>query len=65
MSPQERYISQLFKNVEYNQLEPLLLSTTGQGDVDNPSPYPGNTNQLIMDWKVSTATSATLERAER
>ena len=47
----------LLKNVEYNQLEPLLLSTTGKGDVDNPSPYPGNTNQLIITLVENTAMS--------
>lgn len=39
-------------NVEYNQLEPLLLATGHpEGDVDGPdgySPYPGNTNELIF-----------------
>ena len=39
-------------NVEYNQLEPLLLATGhAEGDVDGPdgfSPYPGNTNELVF-----------------
>ncbi|CAJ1330421.1 unnamed protein product, partial [Effrenium voratum] len=38
-------------NVEYNQLEPLLKATGGDGDVNGPdgfSPYPGNTNELIF-----------------
>ena len=52
----------LLKNVEYNQLEPLLLSTTGKGDVDNPSPYPGNTNQLIISLSGEHGYVATLER---
>jgi len=53
---------QLLKNVEYNQLEPLLLSTTGQGDVETPSPYPGNTNQLIISLSGEHGYVATLER---
>merc|ERR1711871_1548386 len=52
----------LLKNVEYNQLEPLLLSTTGQGDVENPSPYPGNTNQLIISLSGEHGYVSTLER---
>ena len=52
----------LLKNVEYNQLEPLLLSTTGKGDVDTPSPYPGNTNQLIISLSGEHGYVATLER---
>ena len=52
----------LLKNVEYNQLEPLLLSTTGKGDVDNPSPYPGNTNQLIIALEGEHGYVSTLER---
>eukprot|EP00756_Hemistasia_phaeocysticola_P005684 Hpha_TRINITY_DN13453_c0_g2::TRINITY_DN13453_c0_g2_i1::g.131071::m.131071/K12447/USP; UDP-sugar pyrophosphorylase len=39
-------------NVEYNQLEPLLLDATGKGDVADPktgfSPYPGNINTLLF-----------------
>lgn len=39
-------------NVEYNQLEPLLLSAgQSEGDVNGPdgySPFPGNTNELIF-----------------
>ena len=50
----------LLKNAEYNQLEPLLLSTTGKGDVDNPSPYPGNTNQLIISLSGEHGYVATL-----
>lgn len=37
-------------NVEYNQLDPLLRATTGDGDVNDDtgySPYPGNINQLV------------------
>ena len=52
----------LLKNVEYNQLEPLLLSTTGQGDVETPSPYPGNTNQLIIALGGDHGYVSTLER---
>jgi len=52
----------LLKNVEYNQLEPLLLSTTGKGDVDTPSPYPGNTNQLIISLSGEHGYVSTLER---
>ena len=53
---------QLLKNVEYNQLEPLLLSTTGKGDVETPSPYPGNTNQLIIALGGEHGYVSTLER---
>jgi UDP-sugar pyrophosphorylase len=40
-------------NVEYNQLDPLLRSTTSpEGDVNDPatgcSPFPGNINQLLI-----------------
>eukprot|EP00756_Hemistasia_phaeocysticola_P004643 Hpha_TRINITY_DN12931_c0_g2::TRINITY_DN12931_c0_g2_i1::g.164264::m.164264/K12447/USP; UDP-sugar pyrophosphorylase len=39
-------------NVEYNQLEPLLLDATGKGDIADPktgfSPYPGNINTLVF-----------------
>ena len=38
-------------NVEYNQLEPLLLAATGQGDINDDSgysPYPGNANVLVL-----------------
>ena len=39
-------------NVEYNQLGPLLKSVNGEGDVPDAStgysPYPGNSNILIM-----------------
>jgi len=52
----------LLKNVEYNQLEPLLLSTTGKGDVETPSPYPGNTNQLIISLSGEHGYVSTLER---
>jgi UDP-sugar pyrophosphorylase len=52
----------LLKNVEYNQLEPLLLSTTGKGDVQTPSPYPGNTNQLIISLSGEHGYVQTLER---
>lgn len=39
-------------NVEYNQLEPLLLATLGTGDENDAtgfSPFPGNINQLLID----------------
>lgn len=39
-------------NVEYNQLEPLLLDATGKGDIADPatgfSPFPGNINTLVF-----------------
>ena len=39
-------------NVEYNQLDPLLRATVNpEGDVPGEnglSPYPGNTNQLVV-----------------
>jgi len=42
-------------NVEYNQLEPLLLATGHpEGDVNGPdgwSPYPGNTNELLFSLR--------------
>ena len=41
-------------NVEYNQLEPLLLAATGQGDINDDlgySPYPGNANVLVLGLK--------------
>ncbi|CAH0374653.1 unnamed protein product [Pelagomonas calceolata] len=41
-------------NVEYNQLEPLLLAATGKGDVNDDSgfsPYPGNANVLVLGLK--------------
>eukprot|EP00629_Pelagomonadales_sp_RCC1024_P014903 CAMPEP_0119277948 /NCGR_PEP_ID=MMETSP1329-20130426/18185_1 /TAXON_ID=114041 /ORGANISM="Genus nov. species nov., Strain RCC1024" /LENGTH=667 /DNA_ID=CAMNT_0007278443 /DNA_START=72 /DNA_END=2072 /DNA_ORIENTATION=+ len=42
-------------NVEYNQLEPLLLAATGAGDGNDPatgySPYPGNANVLVLGLK--------------
>lgn len=45
--------SSLTINVEYNQLDPLLKSTTQpEGDVADKSgysPFPGNTNVLIME----------------
>ena len=37
-------------------------STTGQGDVETPSPYPGNTNQLIISLSGEHGYVATLER---
>ena len=39
-------------NVEYNQLDPLLRDTTGDGDVADESgfsPYPGNINVLVFN----------------
>ena len=39
-------------NVEYNQLDPLLRATTGDGDVADASgfsPFPGNINVLIFN----------------
>lgn len=41
----------LTMNVEYNQLEPLLLDTTGEGDVageDGMSRFPGNVNTFAI-----------------
>ena len=42
-------------NVEYNQLEPLLLSATGKGDENDAStgysPFPGNSNVLVLGLK--------------
>lgn len=41
-------------NVEYNQLEPLLLAATGKGDINDESgfsPYPGNANVLVLGLK--------------
>lgn len=49
-------------NVEYNQLEPLLLATTGTGDVGVTSPYPGNTNQLVIALDGPDGYVATLHR---
>lgn len=49
-------------NVEYNQLEPLLLATTGAGDVGVTSPYPGNTNQLVIELDGPDGYVATLQR---
>jgi UDP-sugar pyrophosphorylase len=49
--------SRVLANVEYNQLEPLLRSTSGgeNGDDADPdtgmSPYPGNCNQLVVDME--------------
>lgn len=43
--------SSLTINVEYNQLEPLLKSTSTGGDVPDQtgfSPFPGNTNVLVF-----------------
>eukprot|EP01065_Artemidia_motanka_P037777 TRINITY_DN4666_c0_g1_i1.p1 TRINITY_DN4666_c0_g1~~TRINITY_DN4666_c0_g1_i1.p1 ORF type:complete len:786 (+),score=257.04 TRINITY_DN4666_c0_g1_i1:60-2360(+) len=51
-------------NVEYNQLEPLLLSDTGKGDVADEtgcSPFPGNTNSLVFRLPEYLAT---LERTQ-
>lgn len=51
-------------NVEYNQLDPLLRATVNrEGDVPDDtgfSPYPGNTNQLILHLP---RYAATLERS--
>jgi len=39
------------RNVEYNQLDPVLRATNGKGDVADStgnSPFPGNTNNFVM-----------------
>ena len=53
-------------NVEYNQLAPLLLDATGEGDVNDPatgfSPYPGNANVLVLELD---SYAATLDGADK
>jgi len=54
------------RNVEYNQLAPLLQETTGAGDVTDAtgsSPYPGNTNQLLLKLGGPHGYVATLRRS--
>lgn len=50
-------------NVEYNQLEPMLLASGfPEGDVNDEtgfSPFPGNINQLVMSLPEYTATLKT------
>lgn len=50
----DRQGSSIIINVEYNQLDPLLRSTTyPEGDQNDPatgfSPFPGNANNLVFN----------------
>ena len=52
--------------IRYNQLAPLLQETTGAGDVADAtgsSPYPGNTNQLLLKLGGPHGYVATLRRS--